>query len=74
MKPNTWNCHIPVVTEHKPTAEELYLQALTAKHECLAAYGLANYSTSGVTMDTFRREFDEVIEHYKKLLTWEEER
>lgn len=70
MKPN--NYCIPVVTERKPTADELYLQALTAKHECLAAYGRANYSTCGVTMDTCRREFDEVIEHYKKLLAWEE--
>lgn len=74
MKPNTWNYRTPVVTERKPTAEELYLQALTAKHECLAMYGLANYSTSGRTMDTCRREFDEVIEHYKKLLALEEER
>ena len=74
MKPNTWNYRIPVVAEHKPTADELYLQALTAKHECLAAYGRANYSTSGRTMEACRREFDEVIEHYKKLLAWEEER
>lgn len=66
MKPN--NYRIPVVTERKPTADELYLQALTAKHECLAAYGRANYSTSGRTMGACRREFDEVIEHYKKLL------
>lgn len=74
MKPNTWNYCIPVVTEHKPTADELYLQALKAKHECLAAYGLANYSTSGRTMEACRREFDEAIKHYKKLLAWEEER
>ena len=74
MKPNTWNYRTPVVTEHKPTADKLYLQALRAKHECLAMYGRANYSTYGVTMDTCRREFDEVIEHYKKLLAWEEER
>lgn len=71
MKPN--NFRIPVVTERKPTADELYLKALTAKHECLAMYGRANYSTSGKTMEACRREFDEVIEHYKKLLAWEEE-
>lgn len=74
MKSNTWNYRIPVVTERKPTADELYLRALTAKHECLAAYSRANHSIYGVTMDTCRREFDEVIEHYKKLLAWEEER
>lgn len=71
MKPN--NYRIPVVTEHKPTADEFYLRALTAKHECLAAYGRANYSTSGRTMEACRREFDEAIEHYKKL-AWKEER
>lgn len=72
MKPN--NYRIPVVTEHKVTADELYLKALTAKHECLAAYGRANYSTSGRTIEACRREFDEAITHYKKLLAWEEER
>lgn len=74
MLPNTWNYRISVVTERKPTADELYLQALREKHECLAMYGRANYSTSGKTMETCRREFNEVIEHYKKLLVWEEER
>lgn len=72
MKPN--NFRIPVVTERKPTVDELYLQALTAKHECLAAYGRANYLTSGRTMEACRKEFDEAIKHYKKLLAWEEER
>ena len=71
MKSN--NYRIPIVTERKPTADELYLQALIAKHECLAAYGRANYSTSGKTMEACRREFDEAISHYKKL-AWEEER
>ena len=72
MKPN--NFRVPVATvERKPTADELYLRALTAKHECLAAYGRANYSTSGRTMEACRREFDEAINHYKKL-AWKEER
>lgn len=71
MKPS--NYRIPVVTEHKQTADELYLRALIAKHECLAAYGRANYSTSGRTMEACRREFDEAITHYKKL-AWKEER
>lgn len=71
MKPN--NFRIPVVAERKQTADELYLRALTAKHECLAMYGRANYSTSGRTMEACRREFDEAIEYYKKL-AWKEER
>ena len=69
MKPN--NFRIPVVTERKPTVDELYLKALIAKHECLAMYGRANYSTSGRTMEACRREFDAAIEHYKKL-AWKE--
>lgn len=70
MKPN--NYRIPVATvERKPTVDELYLQALTAKHECLAMYGRANYSTNGRTIEACRREFDEAITHYKKL-AWEE--
>lgn len=36
MKTN--NFRIPVVTERKVTADELYLQALTAKHECIIGY------------------------------------
>lgn len=73
MKPNTWNYRIPVVTERKPTADELYLQALIAKHECLTAYARANYETYGITMNTCRKEFDEAIKHYKEL-AWKEER
>lgn len=71
MKPN--NYRIPVVTERKPTADELYLQALREKHECLIAYARANYETYGITMNTCRKEFDEAIAHYKKL-AWKEER
>lgn len=63
-----------MVTNRKVTADELYLKALIAKHECLAMYGRANYSTSGKTMEACRREFDEAIKHYKELLAWEEER
>ena len=70
MKPN--NFRIPVVTERKVTADELYLKALIAKHECLAMYGRANYSTSGRTMEACRREFDAAIEHYKRLVEKEE--
>nr|DAF92490.1 MAG TPA: hypothetical protein [Siphoviridae sp. ctkhg5] len=34
MKPN--NFRIPVVTERKPTVDELYLQTLEAKYRCAA--------------------------------------
>ncbi len=44
MKPNTWNYRIPVVTERKPTADELYLRALKEKHECIIGYRHAGCS------------------------------
>lgn len=43
MKPNTWNYSISVVTERKPTADELFLQALKAKHECIVGYLQAGF-------------------------------
>lgn len=46
---------IPVVTERKPTADELYLQALEAKYKH-AAY------------DEYLKGLNEAIEHYKKLV------
>ena len=36
MNPNTWNYCIPVLTERKPTVDEMYLQALEAKYRCAA--------------------------------------
>ena len=70
MKPNTWNYRIPVVTGHKPTADELYLRALMAKHECLIAYRQRNVTSQ--TLFECTRDFDTAIEHYKKL-AWKEE-
>ena len=70
MKPNTWNYRIPVVTGHKPTADELYLRALMAKHECLIAYRQRNVTSQ--TLFECTRDFDAAIEHYKKL-AWKEE-
>lgn len=69
MKPN--NFRIPVVTERKPTADELYLQVLKAKHECLVAYRQRNVTNQ--TLFECTRDFNEAIEHYKKL-AWREER
>lgn len=42
MKPN--NFRIPIVIERKPTADELYLQALRVKHECIIGHKNAGYS------------------------------
>lgn len=73
MKPNTWNYRIPVVTEHKPTVDELYLRALTAKHECIVGYLSAGYKFNYIPLQDCEKEFNEAIEHYKKL-AWREER
>ena len=71
VMPNTWNYRIPVVAERKPTADELYLQALREKHECLVAYRQRNVTSQ--TLFECTRDFNEAIEHYKKL-AWREER
>ena len=67
MKPNTWNYRIPVVTEHKPIADELYLKALIAKHECLARYTRAGCTWNYIPFQECMKEFDAAVEHYKKL-------
>lgn len=69
MKPNTWNYRIPVATvERKPTVDELYLRALKEKHECLVELIRANFSTEGPTVSACHSDYDEAIEHYKKLV------
>ena len=71
MKNN--NFRIPVATvERKPTADELYLQALKEKHECLIAYRQRNVTSQ--TLFECTRDFNEAIEHYKKLAWGGEER
>lgn len=70
MKPN--NYRIPVVTvERKPTADELYLQALKEKHECIIGYRNAGCSWTYTPFQECMKEFDAAIEHYKKL-AWKE--
>lgn len=73
MNPNTWNYCIPVVTGHKPTVDELYLRALTAKHECIVGYLSAGYKFNYIPLQDCEKEFNGAIEHYKKL-AWKEER
>ena len=69
--PNTWNYRIPVVAERKVTADELYLQALKAKHECLVGYTRAGCTWNYIPFQECMKEFDETVEHYKKL-AWKE--
>lgn len=73
MKPNTWNYRIPVVTGHKPTADELYLQALKAKHECIVGYLSAGYKFNCIPLQDCEREFNGAIGYYKKLAMEEEQ-
>lgn len=67
VMPNTWNYRIPVVTERKPTADELYLQALKAKHDCIIGYTRAGCLWNYIPLQECMKEFDEAVEHYKKL-------
>ena len=73
MKPN--NFRIPVATvERKPTADELYFQALIGKHECIAGCHRAGCKFNYIPLQDCEKEFNKAITHYKKLLAWEEER
>lgn len=73
MKPNTWNYCIPVTTERKPTVDEMYLQALKAKHERIVGYLNAGCLRTYIPFQDCIKEFSEAAEHYKKL-AWKEER
>lgn len=55
----------------KPTVDELYLQALKAKHDCLAAYRQRNVTTQ--TLDECKCDFDAAIRHYKQLVEKEQQ-
>ena len=63
---------IPIVTERKPTADELFMQALKAKHECIVGYLQAGFMFNYTPLQDCEKEFNEAIEHYKKL-AWKEE-
>ena len=70
MKPNTWNCRIPVVTERKPTVDELYLQVLQLK---LDMYKLAeNSSNSSSIIYDYGEQLNDAIAYYKRLVKKEE--
>lgn len=65
-------CEAPTKDElaFKPTVDELYLQALRAKHDCLAAYRQRNFTTQ--TLDECKCDFDAAIAHYKRLIEKEQ--
>lgn len=71
MKPN--NFRIPVVTERKPTVDELYLQTLEAKYKCAALMKSKDVWSSDNMYYECLRDFNAAIEHYKKQ-AWKEER
>ena len=54
--------------ERKPTADELYLQALREKHQCLVELIRANFSTGGPTVNACHSDYDEAIRYYKRLV------
>lgn len=65
------NFCIPVVAEHKPTADELYLKAL----EIRADYIVKAIKVGGLRTDDgpIVEEMKKAIRHYRKL-AWKEER
>lgn len=69
MKPN--NFRIPVVTERKPTADELYLRALELRAEYIVK--ASQVGTLKIDHGPLVEEMKAAIEHYKKL-AWKEER
>lgn len=57
MKPNTWNFRVPVVTERKPTADELYLKALEIR---------ADYIVKAAQVGTLKIDDGPISEEMKK--------
>ena len=67
MKPNTWNYRIPVVTERKPTADELYLRALATKYKYIVLLKTNGLLAVADVYDKYFEDFDAAISHYKRL-------
>lgn len=67
MKPN--NFRIPVVTEHKPTADELYLKALEIWSNYIVK--AAQVGTLKIDDGPVAEEAKKAIYHYKNL-AWKE--
>lgn len=55
------------------SANEMYLQALKAKHECIAAYVEADSYVNTRHIISCIGDFDEAISHYKRLVEKEQQ-
>ena len=69
MKPN--NYRIPVVTERKPTADELYLKALEMRADYIVK--AAQVGTLKLDDGPIAIEMEKAMYHYKRL-AWKEGR
>ena len=63
-------CNVSNVDEltFRPSADEMYLQALKAKHERIAAYVEADSYVSIGHITSCVEDFDAAITHYKRLI------
>lgn len=59
-------CDAAIKDELDFKVDELYLQVLRAKHDCLAAYRQRNVTTQ--ILDECKCDFDAAIRHYKQLI------
>lgn len=67
-------CNVSNVNElaFRPSTDELYLQALKAKHERIAAYVEADSYVNTMHITRCIEDFDAAISHYKRLIEKEE--
>lgn len=63
-------CNVSNVDElaFRPSTDELYLQALKAKHERIAAYVEADSYVNTMHITRCIEDFDAAISHYKRLI------
>lgn len=68
-------CNVSNVDElaFRPSADELYLQALKAKHERIAAYAEADSYVNTRHIISCIEDFDTAISHYKRLIEKEQQ-
>lgn len=57
----------------RPSADEMYLQALKAKHECIATYVEADSYVNTRHIISCIEDFDTAISHYKRLIEKEQQ-
>lgn len=68
-------CDVSTVDElaFRPSADEMYLQALKAKHERITAYVEADSYVSTKHIISCIEDFDAAIAHYKRLIEKEQQ-